>query len=114
MTKAICSMGDGYIELNREFLEVSKNDETELAESRYWREYHGGGYGWPDLLERRRVVLLAEASSGKTEEFRHRVIELQAKGHIPSDRAGSMSRTSSGMVLFFSNISAIFNNLFTR
>ena len=35
---------------------------------------------WPELRQYHRVVLLAEASSGKTEEFRNQVTVLRAEG----------------------------------
>lgn len=45
-----------------------------------WGRRHLGAVGWDDLLERQRVIILAEASSGKTEEFRGRVEALRATG----------------------------------
>ena len=40
---------------------------------------------WGGLLERKRVVLLAEALSGKSEEFRHAASSLRAKGSFAFD-----------------------------
>jgi hypothetical protein len=36
--------------------------------------------GWPDVLDHPRIVLLAEAQSGKTEEFKHTAAELRDRG----------------------------------
>lgn len=58
------------VALDRRFYEWSE-DADELAHSRY-REAAGlsdGMLGWIDLLAKRRVVILAEAGSGKTEEL---------------------------------------------
>jgi hypothetical protein len=57
-----------YIDLNREFSVASEKDD---------RPYLGlfgserGHLVWSDLLEKPRVVVLAEAGSGKSEEFAH-------------------------------------------
>lgn len=57
-----------HIDLNREFSVASENDD---------RPYLGlfgserGHLVWSDLLEKPRVVVLAEAGSGKSEEFDH-------------------------------------------
>jgi len=40
----------------------------------------GGWLGWPNLLDQHRVVILAEASSGKTAEFRHQASILFSEG----------------------------------
>ena len=58
------------IPLDRRFYEW-REDADGLAHSRY-RAAAGlsdGMLGWPDLLAKRRVVMLAEAGSGKTEEL---------------------------------------------
>ncbi len=58
------------IPLDRRFCEWCE-DADGLAHSRY-RAAAGlsdGMLGWPDLLAKRRVVILAEAGSGKTEEL---------------------------------------------
>ena len=58
------------VALDRRFYEWSE-DADGLAHSRY-RAAAGlsdGMLGWPDLLAKRRVVILAEAGSGKTEEL---------------------------------------------
>jgi hypothetical protein len=58
------------VALDRRFYEW-REDADGLANSRY-RAAAGlsdGMFGWPDLLAKRRVVILAEAGSGKTEEL---------------------------------------------
>lgn len=39
-----------------------------------------GTLGWEDLFKKRRVVLLAEAGSGKTTEMKARAVALTAQG----------------------------------
>ena len=69
-----------FVELDRRFVPVGKDKEPNLE------VYLLLGFGddellhWPKLLQRRRVVLLAEAAGGKTEEFRHRAWELANQG----------------------------------
>nr|VFK40143.1 MAG: hypothetical protein BECKSD772F_GA0070984_105417 [Candidatus Kentron sp. SD]VFK45482.1 MAG: hypothetical protein BECKSD772E_GA0070983_105417 [Candidatus Kentron sp. SD] len=69
-----------FVELDRRFAPVGKDEEPNLGAYLLW------GFGgdkllhWPDLLRHRRVVLLAEAASGKTWEFRHRAGELANQG----------------------------------
>jgi hypothetical protein len=41
---------------------------------------YGGWLTWEGLLKYRRVVLLAEASSGKSEEFRAQTEKLKKEG----------------------------------
>ena len=68
----------GYIELDRRFRELTK---AELAESETWTADHflisdrmgtESGIGWRELLEHRRVVLLADAGAGKSTEMKER------------------------------------------
>lgn len=58
-----------YVDLQRDFIPVKKDEEVNV-ESRRWGKLLGGWLNWNDLLNRKRVILLAEASSGKTEEFK--------------------------------------------
>ncbi|MEH2550761.1 hypothetical protein V1283_007406 [Bradyrhizobium sp. AZCC 2262] len=69
-----------FVELNRCFLPLSKDQEPSLDFVRVWGRKLGGWLDWSDLRERRRIVLLAEASSGKSEEFKNQVKELNAGG----------------------------------
>ena len=56
------------IELDRRFVECREDEQSDPdLVALYGRT--DGTLGWPDLLARRRVVLLAEAGSGKTTEM---------------------------------------------
>jgi len=68
-----------FVELDRHFVAVAKDKEPVLNAGSWGRKYLGWK-SWPDLLAHRRVVLLAEASSGKTEEFQHQQQMLEAAG----------------------------------
>jgi hypothetical protein len=46
-----------------------------------WGRKYGGWLDWPEVLDHARVVLLAEAQSGKTEEFKHAAAGLRETGH---------------------------------
>ena len=70
-----------FVELNRSFLPLHKDQEPSLDFGRIWGRKFGGWLEWKDLHERQRVVLLAEASSGKSEEFKNQVKQLNAQGH---------------------------------
>jgi hypothetical protein len=69
-----------FVELNRSFVPLGKNQEPGLDVGRVWGRKIGGWLEWSDLRKRRRVVLLAEASSGKSEEFRSQEKCLNAEG----------------------------------
>jgi hypothetical protein len=68
-----------FVELDRSFAPVSKDKEAVLEHGIWGRKY-GGWLDWNQLLQYRRVVLLAEASSGKTEEFRNQQARLATEG----------------------------------
>jgi hypothetical protein len=70
-----------FVELNRGFLPVKKGQDPELDIGRYWSHKYSGAIFWPELHKYHRVVLLAEASSGKTEEFRNQIAVLRKEGH---------------------------------
>lgn len=70
-----------FVELNRSFFPLQKDQEPSLDFGRAWGRKLGGWLEWSDLRERRRVVLLAEASSGKSEEFKNQVKQLNAEGN---------------------------------
>ena len=59
------------ISLDRRFYELHDNVEDGLAHSKYRAAMglQNGLLGWPELLAKRRVVILAEAGSGKTAEL---------------------------------------------
>ncbi|WP_316229826.1 hypothetical protein [Bradyrhizobium sp. SZCCHNR1051] len=69
-----------FVELNRSFVPLSKDSEPSLDIGPVWGRKVGGWLDWKDLREHRRVVLLAEASSGKSEEFKHQVERLTEEG----------------------------------
>ena len=56
-----------FVNLNRFFVPFGKTEEPNLDLGREWGRKIGGWLDWSDLGERRRVVLLAEACSGKSE-----------------------------------------------
>jgi len=70
----------GFIELDRRFRELNKGSmqEDEALHSYVWPSLDGG-LGWKELLNRRIVVVLGEAGSGKTEEFRNGAELLNAE-----------------------------------
>src|SRR6266568_1468950 len=69
-----------YVDLSRNFVAISKDAEPDLTLGELWGRKYGGWLKWSDLLERPRVVLLAEASSGKTDEFKNTAAALRASG----------------------------------
>nr|VFK08245.1 MAG: hypothetical protein BECKLPF1236A_GA0070988_100156 [Candidatus Kentron sp. LPFa]VFK24064.1 MAG: hypothetical protein BECKLPF1236C_GA0070990_100108 [Candidatus Kentron sp. LPFa] len=69
-----------FVELRRRFVPVGKDEEPNLEVYHFWDLEDDKLLHWPDLLRHRRVVLLAEAASGKTWEFRHRAGELANQG----------------------------------
>lgn len=70
-----------FVDLDRSFVPVAKDKEP-ILNAGIWGRKYGGWNSWADLLERRRVVLLAEASSGKSEEFTNQQAALEAAGKI--------------------------------
>jgi len=69
-----------FINLARYFVPLTKDQEPNLDIGRFWGHRVSGWLGWAELKRRRRVILLAEAASGKTEEFRHQCDTLKAAG----------------------------------
>jgi hypothetical protein len=74
-------MGDTmpFVDLNRCFVPIGKDQEP-MLDAGIWGRRFAGWLDWPQLLENRRVVLLAEALSGKTEEFRNQQSKLSSEG----------------------------------
>ncbi|MEP6604535.1 MAG: hypothetical protein ABJA60_00290 [Nitrosospira sp.] len=70
-----------FVELNRGFLPVAKGDAAEDDIGRFWNHKYSGAIFWPELRKHFRVVLLAEAANGKTEEFRNQISVLRAEDH---------------------------------
>ena len=60
-----------FIDLERRFHELTDQEVDDPENLLVWSEYVlGSTTGWPELLKHDRVVLLAEAGAGKTEEMR--------------------------------------------
>jgi hypothetical protein len=59
------------IALNRRFSQLDDKEQPD-PEIRHAFGLEEGGVGWDELLQKRRVVILAEAGSGKTTECRSR------------------------------------------
>lgn len=69
-----------YVDLKRSFVPVANDAEPEFAIGQLWGRKYGGWLDWRDVLNHPRVVLLAEAQSGKTEEFKNTTAELRDRG----------------------------------
>jgi hypothetical protein len=67
------------IELNRRFVQCRDDERSDPDLVAHFGRT-GGTLGWEDLLKKRRVVLLAEAGSGKTTEMKGRALTLAAAG----------------------------------
>jgi hypothetical protein len=69
-----------FVDLHRYFAPIKKDQEPSLNVGLWGRKF-AGWLDWNELLAHRRVILLAEASSGKSEEFRNqqRALSLQGK-----------------------------------
>lgn len=70
-----------FVELNRQFVRLADNKPADLATL----DFAGVGskaLGWTELLEGRRIVVLAEAGSGKTREIEEQVHRLKAAGEF--------------------------------
>ena len=70
-----------FVELNRYFVPISKTEEAHLEFLRFSESKLPGWLDWSDLRGYQRVVLLAEASSGKSAEFRNQAATLVTEGH---------------------------------
>lgn len=64
---------DDYILLDRHFSLSSEDDSDEVSDIVFSQLGLGKQKTWSDLLLEYRSVILAEAGTGKTEEFKHRV-----------------------------------------
>jgi len=69
-----------FVPLDREFLEIAEDDELDSAGRHMVARLSGHQTHWPDVLAVPRVVILAEAGSGKTQELRHRAKTLNEEG----------------------------------
>jgi len=68
-----------YEDLNRTFFPIDGKQAVNPDEIEAWGRYYGT-QTWKDLRSASRVVILAEASSGKTEEFRNQVHQINQEG----------------------------------
>lgn len=74
----MATIEDQYIELERTFRELA---EAESDQADYLALLgRSNGKKWTDLLDQRRVIILSEAGSGKTEEIRNAARQLIADG----------------------------------
>jgi hypothetical protein len=69
------------IELNRRFVQCRDDERSDPDLVAHFGRT-SGTLGWEDLLKKRRVVLLAEAGSGKTTEMQTRAIALATAGQV--------------------------------
>lgn len=69
-----------FIRLNRTFVPIKHADEVTADAIEAWGRHGWGAKTWPELLEAQRVVVLAEANSGKTGEFQDQVARLGEEG----------------------------------
>src|SRR3970040_1862580 len=70
-----------FVELNRYFIPITKDVEPNFEFLRLWEHKAPGWLDWSDLREYQRVVLLAEASRGKSAGFRNQAETLSAEDH---------------------------------
>lgn len=78
-TKSSTTAVPGYVNLDRRFQPLSESNAEQLEVLDMFPEYKSG-LTWADLLLKRRVVILAEAGSGKTKELEHQSDELNRQG----------------------------------
>ncbi len=80
-----------YVDLDRRFRNLT-NEDPEDADLALHDTWFGDEFGWAELLECRRVVLLAEAGSGKTTEMCEQARRLSAEDKfaffLPLERLG--------------------------
>ena len=66
-----------YVDLHRRFSSIEPDQPFSAEAWQGLSRSYVGGLGWDELLERPRVVVLAEAAAGKSAEFRARVDVLR-------------------------------------
>ena len=70
-----------YIDLKRVFYPIPKDDSfDEDAYDPPFSWSHKKDKSWDDLLQMHRVIILAEAGAGKTEEIKHATHKLRNEG----------------------------------
>jgi hypothetical protein len=71
---------DTYIELNRNFYPI-KDNEKDLEKAKVMSAFGYGKYiSWEEILQKPRIVILAEPGTGKTEELKAVTNRLRSKG----------------------------------
>lgn len=79
-----------FIELDRDFVPLDADQSYRAEVFDGLRLSSWSGLKWPALLEHERVVVLAEAASGKSEEFRQRCASIRKAGgfslYLPIER----------------------------
>ena len=72
-----------FIDLNRQFHQITEKEIGDVEHLISLQQYGiGTSVGWPELLEYDRVILLAEAGSGKTREMRAQAKRLAKEGRF--------------------------------
>lgn len=70
-----------FIELNRKFWAINDKEEVDPDSLRYQYLWSRDSQpGWSELLQMPRVVVLAEAGTGKSEEFKETAHRLRSEG----------------------------------
>lgn len=69
-----------FVPLNRTFVPINQVQEITADVIEAWGRHGFGAKTWPELWDAKRVVVLAEANSGKTEEFQHQIEALGEAG----------------------------------
>lgn len=69
-----------FVDLDRLFVPLKRDTDAAIEWGPSWGLKYGGWLDWPGVLQRWRVVLLAEALSGKTKELEHRAVALRREG----------------------------------
>ena len=87
----------GFVDLQRRFHELSDSELEDTESLLVWSGSNfGPDIGWSELLQYARVILLAEAGSGKSDEMREQARHLTEEGRfaffIPLESLGSSSK----------------------
>lgn len=67
---------NSYINLERQFMPFENEASWELAYISFGSDGFIGGKSWDEILEHKRIIVLAEAGAGKTAELREKAAEL--------------------------------------
>jgi hypothetical protein len=70
-----------FVQINRHFVPLKKDEELNVEIGRLWGYGRADWLDWAALVTKRRVILLAEAQSGKSAEFRAQADALTNEGH---------------------------------